>query len=88
MRVIVKFLGSLRLANALREIEIELPVNSKVIDLIESISNDYSKAAEILRNPARNLIMLGGIEVGNLEGFETSICDGSEVVLIPVTHGG
>jgi molybdopterin converting factor small subunit len=35
-----------------------------------------------------SLIMLGGIEVGNLEGLETKISEGSEVVLVPVTHGG
>ena len=88
MRVRIRFLGSLRPANAPGEIEIALPVNSKIIDLIDSISNDYPEAAVMLVNPARNLIMLDGIEIGNLEGLETSIGNGSEVVVVPVTHGG
>jgi molybdopterin converting factor small subunit len=88
MRVRIRFLGSLRPANALGEIERELPVNSKMIDLINSISNDYPEVAVTLRNPAKNLIMLDGIEVGNIEGLETSISNGSEVVLVPITHGG
>ena len=88
MRARIRFLGSLRPANAPGEIEIALPVNSKIIDLIDSISNDYPEVAATLSNPARNLIMLDGIEVGNIGGLETSISNGSEVVLIPVTHGG
>jgi molybdopterin converting factor small subunit len=88
MMVRVKFLGSLRTANTLREIEIELPVNSKLIDLIDTISGDYPELSVTLRNRARNIIMLDGIEVGNIEGLETSISNGSEIVLIPVTHGG
>ena len=88
MRVRIRFLGSLRPSNAPREIEIELPVNSKIINLIYSISNDYPEVAVTIRNPARSLIMLDGIEVGNIEGLETSISNGSEIVLVPVTHGG
>jgi len=67
---------------------VELPVDSKMIDLIETLSKDYPEVAETLRNTSMSLIMLGGIEVGNLEGLETKISEGSEVVLVPVTHGG
>ena len=88
MRIKVRFLGSLRPTNASGEIVLELPVNSKMIDIIDSISNDYPEVAVALRHPARNLIMVDGIEVGNIEGLETGISDGSEVVLVPVTHGG
>ena len=84
----VRFLGSLRIANSRRDIEIELPVNSKIIDLIDSISKEYPELSVTIRNRARNLIMLDGIEVGNIEGLETSISNGSEIVLVPVTHGG
>jgi len=44
---------------------------------------------EAVGSPVPNaLIMLGGIEVGNLEGLETTVPDGSEVVVLSVTHGG
>ena len=88
MRVRIRFLGSLRLANSSGKIEVVLPDNSKVIDLIDSVSDDYAEAAVTLGNPARSIIMLDGIEIGNLEGLETSIGNGSEVVVVPVTHGG
>lgn len=88
MRVKVRLFGSLRPVNAPGEIEVELPVDSKMIDLIETLSKDYPEVAETLRNTSMSLIMLGGIEVGNLEGLETKISEGSEVVLVPVTHGG
>ncbi len=88
MRVNVRLFGSLRPVNAPGEIEVELPVDSKMIDLIETFSKDYPEVAGTLRNTSMSLIMLGGIEVGNLEGLETKISEGSEVVLVPVTHGG
>lgn len=88
MRVKVRLFGSLRPVNAPGEIEVELPVDSKMIDLIETLSKDYPEVAGTLRNTSMRLIMLGGIEVGNLEGLETKISEGSEVVLVPVTHGG
>ncbi len=45
--------------------------------------------AKYLSNPASgNLIIVDGVEIGNLHGLETPLVDGSGVVLVPVTHGG
>jgi len=44
---------------------------------------------EAVGSPMPNaLIMLGGVEVGNLEGLETAVPDGSQVLVLSVTHGG
>jgi molybdopterin converting factor small subunit len=34
------------------------------------------------------LVLLNGVEVNNLEGLETEVSDGSEVVILSVVHGG
>ena len=40
-------------------------------------------------NPPQGvLVLLDGVEAGNLSGLGTPVRDGSEVVLVPVTHGG
>ena len=88
MRVRVRLLGSLRPAEMRGEVEVTLPTGSNLTTLIEHISEEYPEVADSLRSPSGNLIMLGGVEVGNLGGLATPLSDGAEVVLIPVTHGG
>ena len=34
------------------------------------------------------LILMNGVEVNNLQGLATAAGDGSEIVVLPVTHGG
>lgn len=44
---------------------------------------------ELVGSPVPNaLILLDGVEVNNLEGLGTVVGDGSELVLLSVTHGG
>jgi len=89
MLVSVRLLGSLRPTGAPREIEVELPADSKMASLIEKLSKVYPEIVPSLTNPSTsNLILLGGVEVGNLNGLDTPLCEDSEVVLVPVTHGG
>ena len=43
----------------------------------------------ILENPQPNaLILLNGVEINNLQGLQTLLGDGDELVLLSVTHGG
>ena len=89
MLVRVRLLGSLRPPKIQGGIEVELPADSNITSLIEELSRLYPEISSSLRNPStNNLIMLGGIEVGNLTGQNTPLAEGSEVVFVPVTHGG
>jgi molybdopterin converting factor small subunit len=88
MRVRVRLLGSLRPANMRVGIEVELPSGSSLTTLIEEIVKQHHEVAGSLRSPAGNLMMIDGVEAGNLGGLDTQLSDGSEVVLVPVTHGG
>jgi molybdopterin converting factor small subunit len=88
MRVRVRLLGSLRPANTRAGIEVELPSGSSLTTLIEEIVKRHHEVAGSLRSPVGNLMMIDGVEASNLGGLDTPLSDGSEVVLIPVTHGG
>ncbi|MFB0543724.1 MAG: MoaD/ThiS family protein [Candidatus Bathyarchaeia archaeon] len=43
----------------------------------------------VLNSPLpRALILINGLEVGVLQGMETLLRDGDEVVILPIAHGG
>jgi molybdopterin converting factor small subunit len=89
MRVRVRLLGSLKPALAPRETEFEVDAGSDVSTLIARVVERYPELAGALgKASSGNLIMLGGVEVGNLSGIATPLGEDSEVVFIPVTHGG
>ncbi len=80
-------MGSLRQHSASKEIEYDLLEDSDVSTLIRKIIDLYPSLAGVLDGTG-NLVMVGGIEVGNLNGRETKLSDSAEVVFVPVTHGG
>ncbi len=89
MRVRVRLLGSLRPASAPRETDFEVSKGSDVSTLIERIKEKYPQTTEMLEGTTKgNLILLGGVEIGNLSGVSTELGEDAEVVFIPVTHGG
>lgn len=69
-------------------IEFDLPYGSNLTNLINKITEQYPEVTDLLRSSAGNLIIVDGVEVGNLSGLETPLSEDSEVVLVPVTHGG
>ncbi len=87
MRVRVRLLGSLRQPSAPREPEYDLPDGADISTLIRSVVGEYPPLKGVL-DGAGNLILLGGVEVGNLQGHTTRLGEGAEVVFIPVAHGG
>jgi molybdopterin converting factor small subunit len=42
----------------------------------------------VTESPVATLILLNGVEIGNLQGLETPLNHGDELVLLSVTHGG
>jgi len=89
MLVRVRFLGSLRAIAGVKELEVKLPERSDISDLLHLLSLDHPELCAVLTDPLLgNLIFVGGVEVSNIEGVGTQLIDDSEVVIVPVTHGG
>jgi molybdopterin converting factor small subunit len=42
----------------------------------------------VTESPVATLILLNGVEIGNLQGLETPLNHGDTLVLLSVTHGG
>ena len=69
--------GTISLRKAIKEIVKELPKLKKVLIDPE------------LENPRPNtLILVNGKEISVLNGLDTMLEDGDEVVFVPVVHGG
>ena len=70
-------------------IDTELREGARVSMLLGELSKTMPNLAQMLVDPTPgNLVIVGGVEIGNLQGMETPLVEGSEVVLVPVTHGG
>jgi molybdopterin converting factor small subunit len=89
VKVTVTLLGSLRTlaGGALMSFEVEKGSNLKVI--LQELSVNYPSLIEVLSKvPRTTLIIINGIEIGNLQGTETMIRTDANITMIPVIHGG
>jgi molybdopterin converting factor small subunit len=65
-----------------------------VKELVQSMVNKYAGLRNILIDPVQgnllptSLVLIDGIEIGNLNGYDTLIPEGSEIVFLSTTHGG
>ena len=87
-------MGIFREANGLREVTLDLPDNSTVGSAIHTLIGDDKFLESMIWDTDVNspspkaLIMLDGVEINNLQGKETPIEPGQELVLLSVVHGG
>ena len=93
--VTARMMGPLKEASGSEEQELTLNQDAKVSDAIHRILEAHEGALDgplldpYTRSPATNtLILLNGVEVGNLLGLETPLKDGDKLVLLSVTHDG
>ncbi|MDH5199246.1 MAG: MoaD/ThiS family protein [Candidatus Bathyarchaeota archaeon] len=95
VRVRVRMMGVLRDASGRSEEELRLSdgvnVSSAIGRLIEMYGEAFERALidPVVMSPVPSaLILLNGVEIGNIGGLETPVGDGDTIVLLPVTHGG
>lgn len=85
-------MGTLRKTTGVKEIILNDVKNIKA--LIQELVREYPTLKDELMDPVMNspipntLIIVDGVEITNMEGINTPIKDGSELVFLPVTHGG
>ena len=94
MVLTIKFIGALRHITGKTQLTIN---NEKEISLKELLAKmnqetpnlkkifDDSQAGDSASN---SLILVNGKEISVLDGLETKLCDGDEIVFVPVVHGG
>jgi molybdopterin synthase sulfur carrier subunit len=94
MAVTLKFIGALRHASGAQTLALTCRKAVSLMDLVNEITKEApelrrSLLDEQLEQPKPNaLILVNGREISVLNGLETKVKDGDEVVFIPVVHGG
>jgi molybdopterin synthase sulfur carrier subunit len=89
MVVTVKFMGSLRSLAGKGKLAMELGKMASLMEVMKRMAEESPKLKPALANSkAGMLILVNGKEVSVLNGLETMLKDGDEVVFVPVIHGG
>jgi molybdopterin converting factor small subunit len=95
INVEVKLLGVFQRLSGKKcfQVKLEEPATVKevVMALTEMFSLEFKQVLvdSQLDDPRPNaLILVGGKEIGALDGLETAVKDADEIVLVPRVHGG
>jgi MoaD family protein len=94
MTITVKFIGALRHISGVDELALNDEEGTSIRTLMNEITKEdpelkQSLIDQQLEDPRPNaLILVNGREISVLNGLDTSLKDGDEVVLVPVVHGG
>jgi len=90
----IKLLGVFRRAYGSSVVKLKIKKNVQLREIIQKLADSSKDLKRVLidpelENPLPNaVILLNGKDISALNGLETPIKDGDEVVLIPVIHGG
>ena len=94
MVITVKFVGAFRHFSGAGKLELGCKGLTSVGELVNELVEEVPAVEGVLidpqlENPGPNaLILVNGREIGVLDGLETRLKDGDEVVFVPVVHGG
>jgi MoaD family protein len=94
MVLTVKFVGALRHVSGTGELALSCKSRVVLRELISEIIKELPKLKQSLINPQLEdprpnaLILVNGREISVLDGLETKLKHGDEVVLVPFVHGG
>jgi molybdopterin synthase sulfur carrier subunit len=94
MAITVKFLGALRHVSGASELALNIKGALSIKDLMNEIVREVPalkpslihQQLEDLRS--NTLILVNGREISVLNGLETNLKNGDEIVFVPVVHGG
>jgi MoaD family protein len=90
----VKFIGALRHLSGKTQLTVNCQEGMSIKQLIERISQDFPELKRTFTdrtlNDARSnsLVLVNGREISVLNGYETKLSDGDQIVFVPVVHGG
>jgi len=90
----VKFVGALRHISGKKQFSVNYQEGCSIKGLVEEIIREMPQLKhtfsdqELNDSRSNSLILVNGKEISVLNGYETKLCDGDEIVFVPVVHGG
>jgi MoaD family protein len=94
MVITVKFVGAFRSISGKSRFTFKLESIVSLREAVKRIVQELPKLKRILIDPEfedprpNTLILVNGREISVLNGLDTALADGDEVVFVPVVHGG
>lgn len=94
MPLTLKFIGAMRQITGKTQLTIEFEEGNTLKEVVANLSVKMPQIQKIfgdqqLGDSASNsLVLVNGKEISVLDGLDTKLCDGDEIVFIPVVHGG
>jgi molybdopterin converting factor small subunit len=94
VEITVKMLGIAKEATGKDQEFITIPECADVYEVLRTLIDIHGQPLKdalldpVTGTPVATLILLNGVEIGNLQGLETPINQGDTLVLLSVTHGG
>jgi MoaD family protein len=94
MTLTIRFVGALRHISGKKSLTLNISPGATLKDAVAEICQTLPSIKHILTDQTLNdaqsnsLILVNGKEISVLNGYETKLCDGDEVVFVPVVHGG
>jgi len=94
MAVTIKFIGALRHISGKTELTVSLKEGMALKDLLSKLDEEMPQLEKTFSDQQPNdstsnaLILVNGREISVLNGLETKLNDGDEIVFVPVVHGG
>jgi MoaD family protein len=90
----VKFIGALRHISGKTQFAITFQEGISIKELVGKICQELPElkrtfSDQVLNDSRSNsLILVNGREISVINGYETKLSDGDEIVFVPVVHGG
>jgi molybdopterin synthase sulfur carrier subunit len=92
--VTVRLIGSLRASTGKNTFKLKLEKAVSLRKIMTKIVEEEPKLKRVLIDPELDdprtnaLMLVNGREISVLQGLDTKLRDGDELILIPVVHGG
>jgi molybdopterin converting factor small subunit len=93
-RVTIRMVGVAKEAAGTPEQTLTIPSTSNISTVLQTLIEEHGAPLRdaildpVTQTPVSTIILLNGVEMGNLHGLETPVADGDTIVLLSVTHGG
>jgi sulfur-carrier protein len=90
----IKFIGALRHLSGKTQFTITFQEDITIKELVNEISQELPELKhtfsdqELNDSRSNSLVLVNGREISVLNGYETKLKDGDEIVFVPVVHGG
>ena len=94
MPLTIKFIGALRHLSGKTEFAVSFQEDITIKELVNEITQELPELKhtfsdqELNDSRSNSLVLVNGREISVLNGYETKIKDGDEIVFVPVVHGG